>query len=70
MPIYEPGLEEMVTRNASDKRLCFTTDIDEGSARVRRGLHLRGNSAHGERRSDMSYVWRRQEIARALNRTR
>ncbi|HUT03251.1 MAG TPA: UDP-glucose/GDP-mannose dehydrogenase family protein [bacterium] len=30
MPIYEPGLREMVTHNARDGRLRFTTDIKEG----------------------------------------
>ena len=27
MPFYEPGLEEIVTRNLEDRRLSFTTDI-------------------------------------------
>jgi UDPglucose 6-dehydrogenase len=35
MPIYEPGLEEMVARNVADGRLAFTTDL---TAAVRRSV--------------------------------
>ncbi len=36
LPIYEPGLEDLVTRNQKDKRLTFTTDIPSaiGTAEV------------------------------------
>jgi UDPglucose 6-dehydrogenase len=30
MPLYEPGLEEMVSRNAGDGRLAFTADLAAG----------------------------------------
>jgi UDPglucose 6-dehydrogenase len=35
IPIYEPGLEEMVARNTADGRLSFTTDL---TAAVRRSV--------------------------------
>jgi UDPglucose 6-dehydrogenase len=35
MPLYEPGLEEMVARNVADRRLSFTTDL---TAAVRRSV--------------------------------
>src|SRR5213080_603012 len=33
LPIYEPGLEEMVARNVADGRLAFTTDIADAVRR-------------------------------------
>jgi UDPglucose 6-dehydrogenase len=33
MPIYEPGLEEMVKRNVADDRLRFTTNVQEAVRR-------------------------------------
>ncbi|MBN2809461.1 MAG: UDP-glucose/GDP-mannose dehydrogenase family protein [Deltaproteobacteria bacterium] len=30
MPIYEPGLEDLVSRNVAQKRLAFTTDLEQG----------------------------------------
>ncbi|MGB9692664.1 MAG: UDP-glucose dehydrogenase family protein [Candidatus Sumerlaeaceae bacterium] len=33
MPIYEPGLEEIVRRNLDEGRIAFTTDIAEGVKR-------------------------------------
>ena len=34
VPIYEPGLEELLKRNVTDGRLRFTTDYAEGIARA------------------------------------
>ncbi|HXC63914.1 MAG TPA: UDP-glucose 6-dehydrogenase, partial [bacterium] len=34
IPIFEPGLQEMVLRNHKDKRLVFTTSLAEGLAKA------------------------------------
>src|SRR5215212_6326322 len=56
MPIYEPGLEEMVARNASDNRLCFTSDIEEGVAASDVVFICVGTPSMENGDPDMSYV--------------
>lgn len=69
MPIYEPGLEEMVKRNVEDGRLIFTADTAEG---VRRGEVIFiavGTPPRDDGSTDLSYVEAvATEIARYMDR--
>lgn len=56
MPIYEPGLEEMVSRNASDGRLSFTTAIGEGVARSEVVFIAVGTPPKKDGQADLSAV--------------
>ena len=49
VPIYEPGLEEMVRRNAEDQRLSFTTDLSSAVKKIGRYLHRRRHAAGTKR---------------------
>ena len=65
MPIYEPGLEEMVTRNVGDGRLSFTTDL---AAAVRRSVIVFiavGTPPKVDGQTDLSAV---EAVARELGR--
>ncbi len=58
MPIYEPGLAELVTSNAKSGRLTFTTDLAEGIAGAAAIFIAVGTpSRRGDGHADLSYVY-------------
>jgi UDPglucose 6-dehydrogenase len=69
MPIYEPGLEELVQRNVADRRLAFTTDLGDAVRRSDIVFIAVGTPSKTTGESDLSAV---EEvalgIARALDR--
>lgn len=56
IPIYEPGLEEMVNANAAAGRLSFTTDPAEGIAYGRVLFIAVGTPSGADGSADLSYV--------------
>ncbi|HZT42320.1 MAG TPA: UDP-glucose/GDP-mannose dehydrogenase family protein [Chthonomonadaceae bacterium] len=69
MPIYEPGLEEMVKHNVEDRRLTFTTDLAEAVKRSDVVFICVGTPPKPNGEPDMSFVeGAAQEIALALDR--
>ncbi len=68
MPIYEPGLEEMVVRNTEEKRITFTTDLAEGVRRSSVVFIAVGTPPKASGETDLSYVEGvAREIAQHLN---
>ena len=68
MPIYEPGLDELVAKNVAAGRLRFTTDIKEGVKDAEAVFIAVGTpSRRGDGHADLSYVHAAaKEIAEAL----
>ena len=68
IPIYEPGLEQLVADNARDGRLSFTTDLDAAvQAADAVFLAVGTPSRRGDGHADLSYVFAAaEEIAEAL----
>ncbi len=68
VPIYEPGLDEMIKRNVSEGRLCFTTDLARG---VKESLFIFiavGTPSSDDGSADLSSVWSvGREIGRHMN---
>jgi UDPglucose 6-dehydrogenase len=65
MPIYEPGLEEMVARNVADGRLAFTTDIADAVRRSVVVFITVGTPAKDNGQTDLAAV---ESVARAIGR--
>ena len=67
MPIYEPGLQELVDRNVREQRLSFSTDLAGSVAEVEAVFIAVGTpSRHGDGHADLSYVYAAAaDVARA-----
>jgi len=70
IPIYEPGLDELVTRNTREGRLSFSTDLAAGVADADAVFIAVGTpSRRGDGQADLSYVYAAaEEIGAALRR--
>jgi len=68
IPIYEPGLEEMVERNLSKKRISFTTEISEGVGNSEIIFIAVGTPSKKNGEADLSYVEAvSQGVAKAMD---
>jgi len=56
IPIYEPGLEELVGRNHQEKRLSFTTDMGEAVERARAIFLAVGTPQGEDGAADLRYI--------------
>jgi len=70
VPIYEPGLKELISKNMSDKRLSFTTERSKAIAEADAVFIAVGTPAsrRGDGYADLDYVYGvAKEIANDLN---
>src|SRR4249919_3972045 len=69
IPIYEPGLDELVATNVKAKRLDFTTDLSKPVAAADAVFIAVGTpSRRGDGHADLSYVYAAaREIAQAMS---
>jgi UDPglucose 6-dehydrogenase len=63
LPIYEPGLEEMVARNVADGRLTFTADLAAGVRRAVIVFITVGTPAKDTGQTDLAAV---EDVARGI----
>lgn len=68
MPIYEPGLSEIVLKNISENRLSFTTSIAEGIREAEIVFICVGTPQSETGAADLTAVWEvAKEIGKNLN---
>src|SRR5262245_50451424 len=63
VPIYEPGLEELIRKNLRDHRLVFTTDIRQAVETALVIFIAVGTPPRGDGRADLSSV---ETVARGI----
>lgn len=68
MPIYEPGLQDLVARNVANNRLTFTTELEGPVAEADAVFIAVGTpSRRGDGHADLSYVYAAaREISKSL----
>jgi len=59
IPIYEPGLHELVRKNVADGRLSFTTDMAQAASKAQAVFLAVGTPSHrhGNGYADLSYIY-------------
>ena len=68
IPIYEPGLEEIVRRNSAEKRLSFTTKLADAVKRAEIVFIAVGTPTGEDGSADLQHVIAAaKDIARAMN---
>jgi UDPglucose 6-dehydrogenase len=65
IPIYEPGLEELISRNVAEERLSFSTDLPDAVRRSEILFVAVGTPQDEDGSADLTHVL---EVARAIGR--
>lgn len=63
IPIYEPGLKELVDKNINEKRLTFTTDLSDAIKKSLVIFIAVGTPPREDGSADLSYI---EEVARTI----
>jgi UDPglucose 6-dehydrogenase len=68
VPIYEPGLQELIARNAAEGRLAFTNSLDETIAEREVIFVCVGTPQRSSGKADLTYVIQAvEEVARRMD---